>query len=173
MIDVPSSLLLQISRTTDLLINVNTLITSEPFNKLPNFSLPGTNVPDGFVYKSCRSLKNDEDVKEYIQLLEQRELNLENLAAFCYSPGLTLAAIAIKWGYDEYQKAKAKDKKRLDSFSALTNLAIELRSTSIILRNARAMPQLVWHISEQELNCGCDGHISSIEELRQISVSCD
>jgi hypothetical protein len=152
LVDVPSTLLLQLERTAHALVRINSVLHSLIYKNHPNFTIAGD--LSEFDYKPFFSVINSEkSINEYLSSCERFVVEVYKIfasevtplaaaAVFLASPLVAVGTLAF-WGYKKMQaaEAKAKEEKRTQEFSAMQALALELRSCRTLLTIASTLPE--------------------------------
>lgn len=151
-IDAPSTLLLQIERSTNLFVKFNVTINNLLLEQSQNFTLPNKNIPQPFYYQPYFLLEQDEEqFSDYVDLVND-VLSKESLAMF--SLGIAQTALSkgnwktkalmagLLWTVPKLLELrnKSKDDDRSQNLIVLQNFAIELRSTNALLRALQKLP---------------------------------
>jgi hypothetical protein len=157
LVDVPSTLLLQLERTAHALVRINSVLNSLLERSHPNFIISGEPCP--FKYRPFFSFNNKEkDINDYlsdcdkniISTLEKMAEGLHPFAAaaaaaaavLIMGPIMSIGSYAF-WGFKKMKaaEAKAKEEKRTQEFYAMQALALELRSCRTLLTIASLLPE--------------------------------
>jgi hypothetical protein len=153
LVDVPSTLLLQLERTAHALVRINSVLHSLINKDRPNFTLPGDKT--NFDYRPFYLvIKSEKSIDEYLSNCEKIVVEAIKkmtsgvnpwaaaAAVFLASPLVAVGTLAF-WGYKKMQaaEAKAKEEKRTQEFSAMQALALELRSCRTLLTIASTLPE--------------------------------
>jgi hypothetical protein len=153
LVDVPSTLLLQLERTAHALVRVNSVLHSLIKKDHPNFTLPGHKTdfdyrPFYLVIKSEKSINeylstSERIVVEVIKKMTSEVTPLAAAAAIFLASPLVAVGTFTFWGYKKMQaaEAKSKEEKRTQEFSAMQALALELRSCRTLLTIASTLPE--------------------------------
>ncbi len=183
LIDTPSSLLLQIERSANLLVMINKTVDSLIAEQNPNFILPDANIPQPFHYQPYFSIEQSpQELDKYISSANKViDVNSESkflsgvrlgaIAGSLASSSLTSAIIGsiLLWTapklFDVQAKMKTKGEDRLQDFIALKNFSIELRSTNSLLRLAQKLPLSLKSYSPEEIENNDAGQLILIEDM--------
>jgi len=182
LIDTPSSLLLQIERSANLLVMLNETVNSLIMEQVPNFILPGANIPQQFHYQPYFKIEhNQQELTEYVssantviqvnpQSLFSLGLGLGTIAGSLAQSSLTSAIIgSILWTapklFEVQEKMKTKSADRLQDFIALQNFSIELRSANSLLRLAQKLPLSLKSYSPEEIENNNAGQFNLSEDM--------
>ena len=153
LVDVPSTLLLQLERTAHALVRINSVLHSLIYKNHPNFTIVGDLAE--FDYRPFYSvINNEKSINEYLSNCERFVVGVYKMFASEVTPLAAAAAIFLTgplvavgtfafWGYKKMQaaEAKSKEEKRIQEFSAMQALALELRSCRTLLTIASALPE--------------------------------
>jgi len=160
LVDVPSTLLLQLDRTGGAMVRINSVIKTllDDSENRPNFIIPGERQP--FLYQPYFVLLDNENAMEsYLANCEAASQETRKLqpaignsigklaASLLFSPLGVVGAIAF-WKFSEMRaaEARAKEKMRLQEFRAMLGLALELRSCRTLLTLATLHAETVKQI---------------------------
>lgn len=161
LVDVPSTLLLQLERSARAMVRINGVLASLLNEKepRPNFVLKGEQMP--FVYQPFLKLLDDHAATErYLASCDgasQAVMKLDPtvfgplgaaaIASVLLGPLGMLGAIAF-WKFSDFgtAEAKAKEQKRVQEFRAMIALALELRSCRTLLTLASPRPETLKQI---------------------------
>ena len=179
LIDTPSSLLLQIERSTNLLVTINTTINGLITERSPNFILPNDSIPQPFHYQPYYNIEQSpQELNEYISSAikiidlypESKFLLGMRLGAIAGSSSLTSVIIgSILWTAPKLLEVQANMKKknsdREQDFIALKNFSIELRSANSLLRLAKGLPLSLKSYSPEEIENNNAGQVILIEDV--------
>lgn len=174
LIDTPSSLLLQIERSANLLVILNETVNSLIMEQGPNFILPESNIPQPFHYQPYFKIEhNQQELTEYVssantviqvnpQSMFSLGLGLGTITGSLAPSSLTSAIIgSILWTapklFEIQEKMKTKSGDRLQDFTALQNFSIELRSTNSLLRLAQKLPLSLKSYSPEDIENNAAG----------------
>jgi hypothetical protein len=127
LMDVPSSLLLQVERTAHAMVAINRLLYGKIQKEQPNFVLPGHDLPRLLDYQPFWELDGkDKKMEGYLERID-KTLGLVGNVALGAAFGLIGAAA---WRYAVWNSARtaAEKKHRMEEFRSLTSIALELRS---------------------------------------------
>jgi hypothetical protein len=152
-VDVPSTLLLQLERTANALVRINSVLDSLLKKDHPNFVISGDLPP--FKYKPFFSInKNEKDINDYLSACDKFIITtLEKLAKDLHPAAAAVAAIFMGpvvalgtlafWGFKKMQaaEAKSKEEKRTQEFYSMQALALELRSCRTLLTISSLLPE--------------------------------
>lgn len=148
LVDVPSTLLLQLERSARAMVRINGVLASLLLEKepRPNFVLKGEPMP--FVYQPFLKLLDDHTATEsYLASCDgatqavikldpavSGQLGAAAISSILLGPLAMLGAIAF-WKFSDFgtAEAKAKEQKRIQEFRAMIALALELRSCRTLL----------------------------------------
>jgi len=171
LIDLPSSLLLQIDRTTRTFVQINSTLSKLIFEGQPNFVLPGQDYGN-FQYRPYSEFFSDGKFngKLFETYLTQASglafagLGVASNLLALHSPIAFVAGKVALWGYKEISEMiKKKDQKRITDFEPLRNLSIELRSCNAIIAILEKLPLTIWEIPEDKLIEGETGKITFVQ----------
>lgn len=158
LIDAPSSFLLQVERSTNLLVAINTLLNSLIQEHSPNFVLPGSPLPQPFQYKPYFALPIEgHQLEEYTSRSTQFIGALTTLLEVALAPALPNSALWTGPKLAEWRSKLAKREDRLQEFTALQNFAVELRSTHVLLRLGLKTPPTIKVYSDEDIEAGRPG----------------
>ena len=182
LIDTPSSLLLQIERSANLLVTLNKTVNSLIMEQGPNFILPDSNIPQPFHYQPY--FKIEHSPQEFTEYISSANNVIEVNPMSMFSLGLELGTIAsslassrltsviigsILWTapklFEVQKKMKTKSGDRLQDFIALQNFSIELRSANSLLRLAQKLPLSLKSYSPEEIENNNAGQLILIEDM--------
>lgn len=183
LIDTPSSLLLQIERSANLLVTLNKTINSLILEQVPNFILPGTNIPQPFYYKPYFEVGHSrQELAEYISSTNKFiEMNPMSLSSMGLGPEITSLFLmpndlsitifgTILWSasklFEVVEKMKTKNEDRLQDFIALQNFSIELRSANSLLRLAQKLPLSLKSYSPEDIENNNAGQLILLEDVK-------
>jgi hypothetical protein len=139
LMDVPSSLLLQVERSAHAMVAINRLIYGELQKEQPNFLIYGGNHPHLLAYEPFWELDGkDKQMESYLERID-KNLGIIGNAALGVAFGFVGVAA---WRYAVWNSARAAatKKHRLDEFRSLTAIALELRSLRAQLSFATLLP---------------------------------
>jgi hypothetical protein len=153
LVDVPSTLLLQLERTANALVRINSVLDSLLKKDHPNFVISGDLPP--FKYKPFFSInKSEKDINDYLSACDKDIIaTLDKLAKVLHPAAAAAAAIVMGpvmalgtlafWGFKKMQaaEAKSKEEKRTQEFYAMQALALELRSCRTLLTISSLLPE--------------------------------
>ena len=134
LMDVPSSLLLQMERTAQAMSAVNRLLYGQLQAQSPNFIMPGRDGLQLIAYEPYWELAgNAKEMETYLDRIDKNLGFIGNAAI-----GATFGLIGVAaW---KVARAAAEKKNRLDEFQSLTAVALELRSLRAQLSYATLLP---------------------------------
>lgn len=139
LMDVPSTLLLQVERTAHGMVAINRLLNSELKKEQPNFILPDLKLPQAVDYQPFWELDGkDAEMESYLDRIDRVLGFTGHAIAGAY---LGLPAVAA-WRFAVWNAARlaAAKKQRIEEFHSLTAIALELRSLRAQLAFARFLP---------------------------------
>lgn len=174
LIDTPSSLLLQIERSANLLVTLNKTVNSLILEQGPNFILPDANIAQPFHYQPYFEVEHSpQQLTEYVSsannVVEMNPISLFSMglgigimSRSLTQNNLTSAIIGnILWTapklFEVQAKMKTKNGDRLQDFIALQNFSIELRSANSLLRLAQKLPLSLKSYSPEDIENNAAG----------------
>ncbi len=165
LIDVPSSLLLNIERSTDALVTINKTINELVIEQRnPNFILPDTDSPKPFYYQPYFDIEQSK--QGFIDYICSANGIIEKNPLLAFSLLVANPSVAsILWTAPKLLEilAKIKGKNRIQDFIALQNFSIELRSTNSILRLVQKLPSSLKCYSQEDIENGNSGQLILLE----------
>jgi hypothetical protein len=139
LMDVPSSLLLQIERSAHAMVAINRLLYGELQKEQPNFIMPGHDLPQVLDYRPFWELDGkDKQMEGYLERID-KTLGLVGNVALGAAFGV-IGAAAWRYAVWNSARAAAEKKHRMDEFRSLTAIALELRSLRAQLSFATLLP---------------------------------
>ena len=138
LMDVPSSLLLQVERSAHAMVAINRLLYGELQKEQPNFILPGSDLPQLLDYQPFWELDGeDKQMEGYLERIDKALGAIGKLAL-----GIPLGFLGVAWRFAVWNEARtaAKKKHRVEEFRSLTALAMELRSLRAQLSFSSLLP---------------------------------
>ncbi|MGV8120658.1 MAG: hypothetical protein AB2L14_12935 [Candidatus Xenobiia bacterium LiM19] len=161
-IDVPSSLLLQLNRTADFLVlfnkNIHSIILEYDGQ---NFTLPNVNQPQPIPYISYYTILDDPD--KYANYFDKIEHTLNYLYPAIKLETLLGSVIPFHLLYSigknliERNK-KSKSRERRSEFIAIEGLAIELKSSIVLLKVLAGYKPTLKYYSNEDIENNLPGH---------------
>lgn len=139
LMDVPSSLLLQMERTAQAMSAVNRLLYGQLQAQSPNFIMPGRDGLQLIAYEPYWELAgNAKEMETYLDRID-KNLGFIGNAAIGATFGL-IGVAAWRFAVWKVARAAAEKKNRLEEFQSLTAVALELRSLRAQLSYATLLP---------------------------------
>jgi hypothetical protein len=162
LIDVPSSLLLQVDRMSEVLGRIAFALD----NELPlGPASPMQRGERRFRYRSFQNLEEgpgEASLSEYLdaatKAITSRPLALAGLIAL-QPATVALAARVLLAARAHAQRAKRQREEHVEDFYALYRMAFEVRGLGALLSEAIAFPRLVRHYSLDDLSAGHPGQL--------------
>ena len=143
LMDVPSSLLLQVERSAHAMVAINRFLYGELQKEQPNFILPGSDVPQLLDYQPFWELDGkDKQMEGYLERID-KTLGAVGKAAVgvaMFNPILLLGLAAWRFAVWNAARNTAEKKHRIEEFRSLTAIALELRSLRAQLSFASLLP---------------------------------
>lgn len=139
LMDVPSSLLLQVERSAHAMVAINRLLHLELQKVNPNFTLPDRDLPRLLDYQPFWEFDGkDKQMEGYLERIDRTLGVIGNLALGAAFGVLGVAA----WRFAVWNAARtaAEKKHRIEEFRSLTAIALELRSLRVQLAFVALMP---------------------------------
>jgi hypothetical protein len=139
LMDVPSSLLLQVERTAHAMSAVNRLVYGELHKQHPNFVLPDNDTPQLIEYLPFWELQRDDrEMETYLGSID-KTIGVAGNTAIGVAFGLVGVAA---WRFAVWNSARiaAEKRNRKEEFHSLTSIALELRSLRAQLSYAALLP---------------------------------
>jgi hypothetical protein len=128
LMDIPSSLLLQIERAARSMVSINRLLHDELKSSQTNFVIPDRELPRLLEYKPFWEIEHQKGgVKSYLDRVDQTINYLPGALIDMIAPFSLLAGL---WKFAVWNNARleAEKKHRVQEFHGLTAIALELRS---------------------------------------------
>ena len=139
LMDVPSSLLLQVERSAHAMVAINRLLYGELENVQPNFILPDRDLPRLLAYQPFWEFDGkDKQMESYLERID-RTLGIIGNAALGAAFGV-IGGAAWRFAVWNAARAAAEKKHRMEEFRSLTAIALELRSLRAQLAFVALMP---------------------------------
>lgn len=129
LMDVPSSLLLQIERAARSMTSINKLLQEELKSSQTNFILPDRELPRLLEYRPFWEIERQKNgIEHYLDRVDKTTSLLQGSMIGVVAPFAPLAVVAWKFAVWNKARLEAEKKHRVEEFHSLSAIALELRS---------------------------------------------